>query len=135
MRNKSLIWILVYILWYQCGFCCCCFVFVLFLSLILIPFCIYRKTIKHSVFSWQTWFVSEEEKYECFKYIFTIFFIHFFNFPLYVLCLLRRSRFKRHASRFMLIFMKILKMSLKVLFSEITKRKQFTQNQWHLQPT
>jgi hypothetical protein len=42
---------------------------------------------------------------------------------------------KRHASRFMLIFMKILKMCLKVLFSEITKRKQFKQHQWHLQPT
>jgi hypothetical protein len=43
---------------------------------------------------------------------------------------------KQHASRFMrLIFMKILKMWLKVLFSEITKREQFTNYQWHLQPT
>jgi predicted Co/Zn/Cd cation transporter (cation efflux family) len=43
--------------------------------------------------------------------------------------------FKEDAFRFMLIFMKILKMCLKVLFSETTKRKRFTNYQWHLQPT
>jgi len=41
---------------------------------------------------------------------------------------------KQHASKFMVIAMKILKIRLKVLFSKVTKRKHFTWAKWNLCP-